>query len=116
MQNGLQDLDGFSHVWLLFWCHHARGGPTQVTPPRDERKRGVFAMRAPQRSNPLGLSAVGLAGIDKRVMRVTYCDLLDGTPILDNKPYLPTATAGPARDRVSSKTSTAAGRIIAPGG
>lgn len=89
MQNGLQDLDGFSHIWLLFWCHHARCGPTQVRPPRDERRRGVFATRAPQRPNPIGLSAVGLAGMDKRMLRITDCDLLDATPILDVKPYLP---------------------------
>lgn len=89
MQNGLQDLGGFSHVWLLFWCHHARGGPTQVRPPRDDRKRGVFATRAPQRPNPIGLSAVGLARVDKRILHITDCDLLDGTPILDIKPYLP---------------------------
>ena len=95
MQNGLQDLGGFSHVWLLFWCHHARGGPTQVKPPRDERKRGVFATRAPQRPNPIGLSAVGLAGVDKRILQVTDCDLLDGTPILDIKPYLPYCDSWP---------------------
>lgn len=86
--NGLQDLAGFSHVWLLFWCHHARGRPVQVRPPRDVQKRGVFATRAPQRPNPLGLSCVRLDGVEKRRLRVSDCDLLDGTPVLDIKPYL----------------------------
>lgn len=89
MQNGLQDLDGFSHVWVLFWCHHARGARLQVQPPRDQQKRGLFATRAPQRPNPIGLSCVRLEGIHKRVLRVSDCDLLDGTPVLDLKPYLP---------------------------
>lgn len=89
MQNGLQDLGGFSHLWVVFWCHHARGKPLQVRPPRDDRKRGVFATRAPQRPNPIGLSCVRLEGIDKRVLRVSDCDLLDDTPVLDLKPYLP---------------------------
>ena len=88
MHNGLQDLEGFSHVWLLYWCHHARGRPIQVQPPRDVKKRGVFATRAPQRPNPLGLSCVRLEAVEKRLLRVSDCDLLDGTPVLDIKPYL----------------------------
>ncbi|MFT4512423.1 MAG: tRNA-Thr(GGU) m(6)t(6)A37 methyltransferase TsaA [Planctomycetota bacterium] len=89
MQNGLQDLDGFSHLWVLFWCHHARGKPVQVRPPRDQQKRGVFATRAPQRPNSIGMSCVRLLRIEKRVLHVADHDLLDGTPILDLKPYLP---------------------------
>jgi len=89
MQNGLQDLAGFSHLWVIFWCHHARGTPLQVRPPRDDQKRGVFATRAPQRPNPIGLSCVRLERIEKRVLHVADCDLLDGTPVLDLKPYLP---------------------------
>ncbi|MCK5945418.1 MAG: tRNA (N6-threonylcarbamoyladenosine(37)-N6)-methyltransferase TrmO [Planctomycetes bacterium] len=88
-QNGLQDLGGFSHLWVVFWCHHARGRPLQVRPPRDAQKRGVFATRAPQRPNPLGLSCVRLEAVVRRVLRVADCDLLDGTPVLDLKPYLP---------------------------
>lgn len=96
MQNGLQDLDGFSHIWVVFWCHHARGAPLQVRPPRDEKKRGVFATRAPQRPNPIGLSCVKLDGIVRRVLRVSDCDLLDGTPVLDIKPYLPYCDSVPS--------------------
>ncbi|MCA8974016.1 MAG: tRNA (N6-threonylcarbamoyladenosine(37)-N6)-methyltransferase TrmO [Planctomycetes bacterium] len=88
-QNGLADLDGFSHIWLLFWCHHARGAPLRVQPPRDAHKRGVFATRSPQRPNPIGMSVVRLLGRDRRILRIADHDLLDGTPILDIKPYLP---------------------------
>ncbi len=96
LQNGLQDLAGFSHVWLLFWCHLARGSRLQVMPPRDVRKRGVFATRAPQRPNPIGLSCVRLVRIEKRKLFVADHDLLDGTPVLDVKPYLPYCDSVPA--------------------
>lgn len=89
LQNGLADLDGFSHLWVLFWCHHARGRPLQVMPPRDRQKRGVFATRSPQRPNPIGLSCVRLVRREKRVLHIADHDLLDGTPVLDLKPYLP---------------------------
>ena len=89
LQNCLQDLDGFSHLWVLFWCHLARGFRAQVVPPRDTRKRGLFATRAPQRPNPVGLSCVRLVRIEKRVLHIADHDLLDGTPVLDIKPYLP---------------------------
>lgn len=89
LQNALADLAGFSHVWLLYWCHHARGWRSRVTPPRDGQSRGLFATRAPNRPNPIGLSCVRLLAVEKRVLRVGDHDLLDGTPILDVKPYLP---------------------------
>jgi len=95
LQNGLKDLAGFSHVWLLFWCHHARGAPQQLVPPRDTKKRGVFATRAPQRPVPIGLSCVELVRIEKRVLHIGDHDLLDGTPILDVKPYLPYCDSRP---------------------
>lgn len=88
LQNLLQDLDGFSHVWLVFFCHLSRGYNDLVTPPRDTRKRGLFATRAPDRPNPIGMSAVRLLRIEKRVLWVGAHDLLDGTPILDIKPYV----------------------------
>lgn len=96
LQNGLQDLAGFSHVWLLFWCHLARGRRLQVQPPRDRSKRGVFATRAPQRPNPIGLSCVRLLRIDRRRLFVADHDLLDGTPVLDIKPYLPYCDSVPS--------------------
>ncbi|MCA8965035.1 MAG: tRNA (N6-threonylcarbamoyladenosine(37)-N6)-methyltransferase TrmO [Planctomycetes bacterium] len=104
LQNALADLDGFSHLWVVFWCHLARGWKSKVTPPRDTQKRGLFATRAPQRPNPIGLSCVRLVRIDKRVLHIADHDLLDGTPVLDIKPYLaysdcvPDATAGYVAD------------------
>jgi tRNA-Thr(GGU) m(6)t(6)A37 methyltransferase TsaA len=88
LQNCLADLAGFSHVWVLFWCHLARGYRSRVVPPRDRVKRGVFATRAPQRPNPIGLSCVRLLRIEKRVLHIDDHDMLDGTPVLDLKPYL----------------------------
>ena len=89
LQNCLQDLEGFSHLWVLFCCHLARGFRSQVVPPRDEAKRGLFATRAPQRPNPIGLSCVRLLRIERRVLHIADHDMLDGTPVLDIKPYLP---------------------------
>jgi tRNA-Thr(GGU) m(6)t(6)A37 methyltransferase TsaA len=89
LQNCLHDLDGFSHVWVLFWCHCTRGWNSRVVPPRDRSKRGVFSTRAPARPNALGLSCLELLSIEKRVLHVGDHDLLDGTPVLDLKPYLP---------------------------
>ncbi|HLU40238.1 MAG TPA: tRNA (N6-threonylcarbamoyladenosine(37)-N6)-methyltransferase TrmO [Planctomycetota bacterium] len=95
LQNLLQDLAGFSHVWLLFACHLTRGYRDQVQPPRDVRKRGLFATRTPNRPNPIGLSAVRLLRIERRVLHVGAHDLLDGTPVLDIKPYVPAYDAIP---------------------
>lgn len=98
LQNALADLDGFSHVWIVFWCHLARGWKSRVVPPRDRRKRGLFATRAPQRPNPIGLSCVRLVRIEKRVLHIADHDLLDGTPVLDIKPYLPYSDSVPDAD------------------
>ena|SRR5688572_27652343 len=88
LHNLLHDLAGFSHVWLLFHCHLSRGYRDMVVPPRDTSKRGLFATRSPNRPNPIGLSAVRLLRIEKRVLAIGRHDLLDGTPILDIKPYV----------------------------
>lgn len=96
LQNCLHDLDGFSHVWVLFWCHHTRGWNSKVMPPRDRHKRGVFSTRAPARPNPIGLSCLELLGIERRMVTVGDHDILDGTPILDLKPYLPYCDSIPA--------------------
>lgn len=95
MQNALQDLAGFSHVWLLYWRHLARGWKSRVLPPRDTERRGLLATRAPNRPNPIGLSCVRLLRVERRVLHVADHDLLDGTPILDVKPYLPYADSVP---------------------
>jgi tRNA-Thr(GGU) m(6)t(6)A37 methyltransferase TsaA len=88
-QNGLKDLTGFSHIWVLFYCQHTRGWKSQIVPPRDTQKRGIFATRSPSRPNPIGLSCLRLLAVTKRVLLVGDHDILDGTPILDVKPYLP---------------------------
>jgi tRNA (adenine37-N6)-methyltransferase len=98
LQNGLHDLDGFSHVWVVAFCHLARGARLKVQPPRDGQKRGVFATRAPQRPNPIALSCVRLLGIRRRRVLIADHDLLDGTPVLDLKPYLPYCDSVPDAD------------------
>ncbi len=94
-QNLLKDLDGFSHVWVVAWLHVSYGWNDLVVPPRDTHKRGLFATRSPHRPNPIGISAVELLSIDKRVLHIGAHDLLDGTPVLDLKPYVPYADAIP---------------------
>ena len=97
----LRDLAGFSRVWLLWWFHRNTDWRPQVLPPRGPaRRRGVFATRSPHRPNPLGLTSVQLLGVEKRSLLLGPCDLLDGTPVFDIKPYIaaydafPDATGG----------------------
>ena len=92
----LKELSGFSHLWVIFWFHHNSSWRPLVCPPRHrEQKVGVFASRSPYRPNPVGLSCVKIVSIDGNRIQVTGHDLLDGTPILDLKPYLPYADAIP---------------------
>jgi len=86
---GLRDLDGFSHVVLLYAFHRSAGFDLEVVPFLDAKPHGVFATRAPRRPNPLGLSVVRLERIDGHVLHVTDVDVLDGTPLLDIKPHVP---------------------------
>jgi len=86
---GLKDLDGFSHVILLYHFHEAGPPELEVRPFMDDAKHGVFATRAPARPNPIGLSVVRLLRIDDNVLHVRDVDILDGTPLLDIKPYAP---------------------------
>jgi tRNA-Thr(GGU) m(6)t(6)A37 methyltransferase TsaA len=95
MQNCLKDLDRFSHLWVVFWFNYSVGWNEQVRPPRDTRKRGVLATRAPHRPNPIGLSAVQLLSVHGTRLQVRGIDLLHGTLVLDLKPYLPYADAIP---------------------
>jgi tRNA-Thr(GGU) m(6)t(6)A37 methyltransferase TsaA len=98
---GTEDLDGFSHIWLIWWFHKNQTWKTKVLPPRGQAKRrGVFATRSPHRPNFLGMTAVPLIKIEKNKLFIGSNDLVDGTPIFDIKPYLapvdsiPTATLG----------------------
>jgi len=87
---GLADLDGFERIWVISWFHRAGPARLRVVPYLDRRERGVFATRAPSRPNPIGISAVRLLRREGRLLHVADLDLLDGTPVLDLKPYAPT--------------------------
>ncbi len=95
---GLKDLAGFDRVWLIFWCHRASDAKMLVVPYRDTVERGLFATRAPARPNPLGLSCVRLLGIESDVLRIGEVDILDQTPLLDIKPYVPQYDNYPVRN------------------
>jgi len=93
---GLSGLEGFSHLILLYWLGHATETKLTFTPPFDPHPRGVFATRAPFRPNPIGVSVVAFDGFEQAdTLRVRYLDCLDGTPLLDIKPYLPTTDSEP---------------------
>jgi len=85
----LKDLDGFSHIILLYHFHRSHGFNLHVVPFMDSEPRGLFATRAPKRPNPIGLSVVQLDKIKDTVLHVQSVDILDGTPLLDIKPYVP---------------------------
>ncbi len=92
----LEYLIGFERVWIISWFHKNFDWKPKVLPPRSGRtKRGVFATRSPHRPNPIGLSLCKLIDVKGRIIRVENPDLLDGTPILDIKPYIPYAEAFP---------------------
>ncbi len=88
---GLKDIDGFSHLIVIFGFHQAEPRPPRggllVHPPRQTEPRGVFATRSPHRPNPIGLTIVRLRGRAGRVLRVSGLDMVEGTPVLDIKPY-----------------------------
>lgn len=86
---GTEDLDGFSHIWLIWWFHKNQTWKSKVLPPRGQAKRrGIFATRSPHRPNFLGMTAVPLIKIEKNKLFIGNNDLVDGTPIFDIKPYL----------------------------
>ena len=113
----LRDLEGFAYLWLIFVLHRSEGWAPTVRPPRGPRvKRGVFATRSPHRPNPIGLSAVELVRIEGRTLHLRGVDLLDGTPVLDLKPYVPYADAFPgARAGWIDAVDEATGLRSAPG-
>lgn len=87
--DGLQDLDGFSHLILLYHFHRSRGYRLTVTPFLDDAVHGLFSTRAPKRPNGIGLSIVRLLAVHGARIEVADVDVLDGTPLLDIKPYVP---------------------------
>jgi tRNA-Thr(GGU) m(6)t(6)A37 methyltransferase TsaA len=90
-EHALLDIETWSHLWVVFWFHHNRTWRPKVQPPRSPKKRGVFATRSPYRPNPIGLSLVKLERVDGLELHISGIDLLDETPILDIKPYVPFA-------------------------
>ncbi len=96
MEQAVADLAGFERIWVVVWFHRNTTWKPRVLPPRGGRtKRSVLATRSPHRPNPLGLSVLRLLEVRGRTLRVADVDLLDGTPVLDVKPYIPYADAFP---------------------
>lgn len=87
--DGLKDLDGFSHIFLLYHFHLSQGYSLMVKPYLDDSLRGVFATRAPRRPNAIGISVVRLVGIEECTLHIEDLDIADSTPLLDIKPYVP---------------------------
>ena len=85
--DGLKDLDGFERIWLIYHFDRAGDVRLRVTPYMDTVERGLFATRAPCRPNPIGISCARLLAVEGRILRVADVDILDGTPLLDIKPY-----------------------------
>jgi tRNA-Thr(GGU) m(6)t(6)A37 methyltransferase TsaA len=111
-QAGLQDLDGFSHIFLLYHLHRSSGFQLSVVPFLDDEPHGLFATRAPRRPNPIGLSIVRLVEIRENVLHVQNLDVLDGTPLLDIKPYAPGFDAHPgASSGWLSQADTRLGKV-----
>ncbi len=94
---GLADIGGFSHLFVIWEFHRSRGSDLVATPPWDGRPHGVFATRSPMRPNPIGLTVVALLRREGRRLDVRGVDMLDGTPILDLKPYLSSVPADELR-------------------
>ena len=86
---GLADLEHFSHIYLIYHFHLSKKASLKVKPFMDDNEHGVFAMRAPSRPNPIGISIVRLSKIEKNILYIKDVDIIDGTPLLDIKPYVP---------------------------
>ncbi len=86
---GLKDIDGFSHIILLYHFHLSKKSSLNVKPFMDNQIHGIFSTRAPNRPNPIGISVVQLVKIEGNILQVKDLDIIDGTPLLDIKPYVP---------------------------
>jgi len=108
----LLDIEGFERIWLITWLDRVDGWRPLVVPYRDTVEHGLFATRSPRRPNPLGLSVVRLLRREGRVLHVADLDLLDGTPLVDLKPYVPAFDSHPG-SRAGWFDSTAEDRRVA---
>ncbi len=88
-EEGLKDIEGFSHIILIYWFHKSRGYHLLITTPWDIELHGLFTTRSPDRPCPLGLCVVELVAREKNILKVKGLDAIDGTPLLDIKPYIP---------------------------
>jgi len=111
---GLKDIDGFSHIILLYAFHKSEGYKLQVKPFLEDVVHGVFAVRAPKRPNSIGFSIVKLIKVEENILHIENVDILNGTPLLDIKPYVPGFDCFPEavsgwvenhREKISSKKS-----------
>ncbi|MEZ7196299.1 tRNA (N6-threonylcarbamoyladenosine(37)-N6)-methyltransferase TrmO [Pseudodesulfovibrio karagichevae] len=98
-REGIRDIEGFSHLIILYHLHEICGQELTVIPFLDQTPHGIFATRSPKRPNPLGLSVMALCGVSDEGIILNNVDVLDGTPVLDIKPYVPDFDVWPA-DRV----------------
>jgi len=96
-ETGLQDIEGFSHLYVIWVFHRVDGYDLIARPPSDDRPHGVFATRSPRRPNPIGLTVVELIRREGTSLHVRGVDMLDGTPVLDIKPYLSSVPADQLR-------------------
>ena len=93
---GLRSIEGFSHLILVYWMDQVKAPDLSFTPPFDTEARGIFATRSPRRPNPIGLSVVAFDGLEGGdTLKVRYLDCIDGTPLLDIKPYLKSTDCEP---------------------
>jgi tRNA-Thr(GGU) m(6)t(6)A37 methyltransferase TsaA len=112
LTDGLLHLSGFSHIYLIYYFHRSEGYQLYVTPFLDNQVHGVFATRAPKRPNQIGLSVVKLLSVKKNILEIENVDILDGTPLLDIKPYVPafdvhkTQKCGWLTEKVKSAANT----------
>ncbi len=94
-EEGLQDIEGFSHIVVIYWFHKCRGYHLLVKTPWDDIPHGLFSTRSPHRPCPLGLTVVKLGARSKNILKVKGLDAIDGTPLLDIKPYVPAVDRRP---------------------
>ena len=114
--DGLSDLAGFDRIWLLFWFDRAIPAKLKVIPYLDTVERGIFATRGPARPSAIGLSNVRLLGIEKNILRIADVDILDNTPLIDIKPFVPSFDVYPVQrvgwfDAALNKKVVADGRF-----
>lgn len=88
-KEGISDLEGFSHIYVIFFLNMVREPKLKVIPFLDTVERGIFATRSPARPNPVGLSLVELVSVNENILKIRGVDMLDGTPVIDIKPYVP---------------------------